>query len=117
MGSYTVAVGVALALGLVVDLGVLRTRLVRQRGFWTAYAILLCFQLLVNGLLTAPPVVSYDPAVLLGWRIAYAPVEDLPYGFALILITLSAWCRLTRHRDAADAAGGAPHGPGSGRPR
>ncbi len=117
MGSYTVSVLCALGVALVVDVGVLRTRLVCRRGFWAAYAILLCFQLLVNGLLTAPPVVGYDSSVIVGWRIAYAPIEDLPYGFALILLTLSVWCRVARRRPGADAVAPARRGPRSGRRR
>ena len=54
---------------LAVDLLVLRTGLVRRRAFWTAYAILFGFQLLVNGVLTGLRVVRYDPAAIpaSGW--------------------------------------------------
>ena len=37
----------------------------------------------------------YNPAAILGLRLAYAPVEDLGFGFALITITLCCWARLT----------------------
>jgi lycopene cyclase domain-containing protein len=89
--TYTVAVllGVAAAAGL--DLIVLRTRLLRRRAFWTAYAIVLFFQLVVNGLLTGLRIVRYNPAEIIGWRIAFAPVEDLLFGFALVLATLTVW--------------------------
>ena len=96
MGSYSVAAGCAVAVAVAVDLAVLRTGLVRQRGFWASYAIVFCFQLLVNGVLTGLPVVSYDPHVIAGLRIAYAPAEDLLYGFSLVLLTLSGWTRLGR---------------------
>jgi lycopene cyclase domain-containing protein len=94
--TYTLAalLGVAAAAG--VDLAVLRTSLLRRKAFWTAYVIVLGFQLVVNGLLTGLPVVRYDPAVILGWRLAYAPVEDLFFGFALVLLTLSVWVWLGR---------------------
>ncbi|MGI8532988.1 MAG: lycopene cyclase domain-containing protein [Geodermatophilaceae bacterium] len=96
--SYTAlsVVGVVLVLG--VDLGVLRTRLVRRRVFWTAYAIVVFFQLIVNGVLTGRRVVTYDPGAILGPRVVFAPVEDLLFGFALILLTLSTWIWLGRHR-------------------
>jgi lycopene cyclase domain-containing protein len=94
MGSYTAGAVLAVALAVSVDRWVARSRLVEQRGFWAAYAIILVFQLAVNGVLTAPPVVAYDPGVILGWRLVYAPVEDLLYGFALILLTLAGWTRL-----------------------
>ncbi len=89
--SYTLAavLGAAGAVGL--DLVVLRTRLLRRKLFWATYPILLAGQLLANGLLTGRGIVRYDPAAVLGWRLAYAPVEDLVFGFALILSTLSLW--------------------------
>jgi len=94
MGSYTVGVVIAAALAVGIDRWVTRSRLVGQRGFWAAYAIIVVFQLAVNGVLTAPPVVAYDPDVIVGWRLVYAPVEDLMFGFALILLTLAGWTRL-----------------------
>jgi lycopene cyclase domain-containing protein len=89
--SYTAlaVVGVVLALGL--DLVVLRTRLVRRRAFWVAYAIIIAFQLIVNGVLTYRGIVRYDKHAILGWRIAGAPIEDLLFGFSLVLLTLSWW--------------------------
>ena len=87
--TYTVAalLGVLVAAGL--DLVLLRTALLRRRAFWVAYAIVVFFQLVVNGLLTGLKIVRYDPGAILGWRIAYAPVEDLLFGFAMVLATLS----------------------------
>ena len=89
--SYTAlaVLGVVLALGL--DLAVLRTRLVTRRSFWVAYAIILLFQLVTNGVLTGFHVVRYDRDQILGPRIAYAPVEDLLFGFSLVLQTLAWW--------------------------
>jgi lycopene cyclase domain-containing protein len=89
--TYTAAaaLGVGAALGL--DLAVLRTRLVLDRVFWVSYAIVLGFQLAVNGVLTGRGVVRYDPMAVLGWRFAYAPVEDIAFGFALVLTTLGTW--------------------------
>ena len=73
---------------------VLRTGLVRRSTFWMAYAIIVFFQLITNGVLTGIPIVRYDPAQIIGWRVVYAPVEDLLFGFALVLVTLSVWVRL-----------------------
>src|SRR3954453_10469495 len=96
--TYTELVLLAMPGAVAVDLFVLRTRLIRRRAFWTAYAILCGFQLLVNGTLTGLRVVRYDPATITGVRLAYAPVEDLGFGFALILLTLSCWVRAGRRR-------------------
>ena len=89
--SYTITALLGLVGALVVDLAVLRTRLVLGRVFWATYPIVFVFQLLFNGLLTGRGVVNYDPAAILGVRIAYAPVEDLVFGLALVLLTLSLW--------------------------
>ncbi len=78
------------------DLILLRTFLLRRKAFWTAYAILFGFQLLVNGLLTGLRIVRYDRSAITGIRLAYAPIEDLGFGFALILLTLSCWVTLNR---------------------
>ena len=78
------------------DLALLRTRLLCRKAFWVSYAIMVGFQLLVNGVLTGLRIVQYDPDTILGLRLAYAPVEDLGFGFALILLTLSCWVALGR---------------------
>jgi len=94
--SYTALSVIAVAATVAVDLAVLRTRLLLRRIYWVAYAIVLVFQLLVNGVLTGRRVVRYDPRTIIGWRIAYAPIEDLFFGFALVTLTLSMWVWLGR---------------------
>ena len=89
--TYTLAATLGVIAALALDLAVLRTRLVLGRVFWLSYVIVLGFQLVVNGTLTARGVVRYDPTAILGWRIAFAPVEDLAFGFALVLTTLVLW--------------------------
>jgi lycopene cyclase domain-containing protein len=89
--SYTAACVVALLGAVLLDILVLRTQLVRRKAFWTAYAICLLFQLLVNGVLTGRRLVTYSPAAILGQRLVYAPVEDIAFGFSLVLQTLAWW--------------------------
>jgi lycopene cyclase domain-containing protein len=100
MTSYTVAATIAVLVAVLTDLLVLRTALVRTRTWWTAYGIVLVFQLLTNGYLTGRGVVRYSDDAILGsgeivllghGRIAYAPVEDLAFGFALVLMSCAAW--------------------------
>jgi lycopene cyclase domain-containing protein len=100
MTSYTVAAGIAVLVGICVDLLVLRTALLRSRTWWTAYGIVVVFQLLTNGWLTGRGIVRYSGDAILGsgrivflgdGRIAYAPVEDLAFGFALVLLSCAAW--------------------------
>ncbi len=92
--SYTVLALLGAAAAAAVDLVVLRTMLLRRKAFWAAYGIMLFFQLITNGLLTGIPVVRYDVHTIIGWRVAFAPIEDLLFGFALIVLTLSTWVRL-----------------------
>jgi lycopene cyclase domain-containing protein len=89
--SYTAAALTGVLAAVVVDLFVLRTRLVTRGVFWATYPIVIGFQLLSNGILTGRDVVRYDPDAIIGLRIVYAPVEDLVFGFALILLSLSVW--------------------------
>ena len=105
--TYTVAAVVAVLVALGYDMLVLRTRLLCRRAFWTAYAIMLGFQLLVNGVLTGVPVVRYDARRVIGVHVAYAPVEDLMFGFAMIVTTLATWVWLGRR--AAPSSPGDTH--------
>jgi lycopene cyclase domain-containing protein len=103
--SYS-ALAVAAVVGvLVVDLAVLRTRLVTRRAFWATYAIVVVFQLLMNGVLTGLDVVTYDPRTVWGPRIAYAPVEDLLFGFAMVTLTLASWAAVNRRANSAARRG------------
>lgn len=103
--TYTqLAVGSVLIV-VAVDLWLLRTRMVTRRVFWTSYAIVVFFQLVTNGMFTGFGVVRYDGDAIIGetspevgpppflgeGRIAFAPVEDLLFGFALILLTIALW--------------------------
>ena len=99
--SYSALAVIAVVAVLVVDLAVLRTRLVTRAVFWTTYAIVVVFQLLMNGVLTGRGVVVYDPAAILGPRIAYAPVEDLLFGFAMVTLTLASWAAVNRRANTA----------------
>src|SRR3954468_24360473 len=94
--TYTAAAVLGVLGALAVDLGLLRTRLVLGVTFWATYPIILVFQLLANGVLTGLGVVRYRPDGILGVRLAYAPVEDLAFGFALVLLALSVWVWLGR---------------------
>jgi lycopene cyclase domain-containing protein len=94
--TYTVASLIGVAVALFLDVAVLRTRLVTRAVFWWTYPLILIFQLIANGVLTGRGVVRYAPRAIIGWRIAYAPVEDLAFGFALVLVTLSVWVWLGR---------------------
>jgi lycopene cyclase domain-containing protein len=103
--SYSALAVAAVVAVLVVDLAVLRTRLVTRRAFWATYAIVVVFQLLMNGVLTGLDVVTYDPRTVWGPRIAYAPVEDLLFGFAMVTLTLASWAAVNRRANSAARRG------------
>ncbi len=110
--TYTAATVTALVLASVLDLALLRTRLLATRRWWTAYGIVLVFQLITNGWLTGRRIVTYSPDAVIGTgevtflgqgRIAWAPVEDLGFGFALVLATCALWVWQGRRRSPGTA--------------
>jgi len=94
--SYTQIAVMAVAISALIDIILLRTRLLFRKVFWTSYAIILLFQLITNWWLTSRKIVIYDSHTIIGTRLASAPVEDLLFGFSLILGVLSLWVYLGR---------------------
>ena len=103
--TYTQAAVLAVVGSAALDLLVLRTRLLARKAFWVTYAIVVFFQLVTNGVLTGRGIVAYDAHAVAGTgsrigstppflghgRIVYAPFEDLLFGFALVLQSLTWW--------------------------
>jgi hypothetical protein len=108
--TYTQLAIVGVALAIAFDLWGVRTRVITRKAFWVSYAIIVFFQFITNGMFTGFQIVKYDGAFIIGstspanepppfigdGRIAFAPMEDLAFGFALILLTLSMWVWLGR---------------------
>ena len=94
--SYTSLVLIAIAFTVVNDLLLLKTRLLTRKVFWTSYAIIIFFQLLTNGWLTYNEIVTYSEDAIIGVRIAFAPIEDLGFGFALVTNVIALWVYLGR---------------------
>ena len=92
--TYTQLAVAALVLAIAFDLYLFNTQLLKRKTFWSSYAIIVSFQLLTNWWLTSRNIVMYSPDAIIGIRIASAPVEDLLFGFALVLGVLSNWIRL-----------------------
>lgn len=89
--TYTQLAILSVFLVLLIDNLVLRTRLTTRKGFWTAYSIILFFQLITNWWLTSRGILTYNESVIIGLRIASAPVEDLFFGFSMVTLTISLW--------------------------
>lgn len=121
--SYTQLAVLGVVVVILIDLFVLRTRLLRRKVFWASYAIVVFFQLVTNGVLTGLRVVRYDGEAIVGsttpvdgpppflgdGRIAFAPLEDLLFGFALVVLAQAVWVWLGRR--------GVQRTPYSGPPR
>lgn len=103
--SYSALAVTAVVAVLVVDLFVYRTRMVTRKAYWTAYAIIVFFQLLMNGVLTGLDVVVYDERAIWGPRVVYAPVEDLLFGWAMVTLTLASWAAVNRRANTARRRG------------
>jgi lycopene cyclase domain-containing protein len=59
--------------------------------FWITYALILPFQLLTNWWLTSKNIVMYSSDQIIGRRLAGAPIEDLLFGFSMIVLSLALW--------------------------
>ena len=94
--TYTALVLIAIAFTIINDLFLLKTRMLTRKVFWTSYAIIIFFQLLTNGWLTYNEIVTYSDDAIVGVRIAYAPIEDLGFGFALVTNVMALWVYLGR---------------------
>jgi lycopene cyclase domain-containing protein len=94
--TYTQIALIAVLIAAFVDLQVLQTKLLKRKVFWTSYAIILPFQFLTNWWLTSRNIVMYSQDAIIGIRIASAPMEDLFFGFALILSVMATWVYLGR---------------------
>jgi lycopene cyclase domain-containing protein len=98
MISYSQIAIFSILATLILDFLLLKRRIILKKVFWYSYAIILPFQLLTNWWLTSRNIVMYSPESIWGVRIAAAPVEDLLFGFSLILITLDCWVTVTRKK-------------------
>ncbi len=81
----------AVLVAVIFDLYLLRSQMMTRKIFWKTYFLILPFQLLTNWWLTSNKIVMYSDGEIIGTRIAGAPLEDLLFGFSMILLTLSLW--------------------------
>jgi lycopene cyclase domain-containing protein len=96
MADYTwmaLAADVAVVL---MELLWLRTGLFRRRAYFFTLAVVLAFQVPVDGWLTktSAPIVEYNARDIAGVRFPWdIPVEDFLFAFALVTLVLLAWAR------------------------
>jgi lycopene cyclase domain-containing protein len=92
----------AVVIAVLIDLFVTRSQMITRGIFWLTYSVIFPFQLLTNWWLTSKGIVLYSASQIMGKRLAGAPIEDLLFGFSMIVLTLSLWelfSRLHRERD------------------
>ncbi|MCX6404382.1 MAG: lycopene cyclase domain-containing protein [Actinobacteria bacterium] len=109
--TYTQLALAGVLLAVLNDLYLLRTKLVTRRIFWVS-----------NGVLTGLRTVRYNGDVIIGsstpidgpppmfgdGRVFFAPVEDLFFGFALVLLSLTLWVWLGRRGVEREPMSGPP---------
>jgi lycopene cyclase domain-containing protein len=101
--GYTLPAVLAVIVVIALELGVLRTGLLRRPAYWISMVIVVGFQILVDGWLTklSAPIVIYDERHTTGIRFPFdIPVEDFLFGWAMITAALLLWERQRqRNRD------------------
>jgi lycopene cyclase domain-containing protein len=99
MPEYTVAVVAAVVAVVALELGVTRSGILVRPAYWITVAIVLLFQVAVDGWLTkqTAPIVVYRSSATTGLRWPWdIPVEDFGFGFALVTLVLQLWVRQAR---------------------
>ncbi len=94
----------AVVVAILADLFLLRTQMITRGIYWLTYALIFPFQLLTNWWLTSRKIVQYSPSEIIGRRLAGAPIEDLLFGFSMILLTLALWEFFSQRRVASPSA-------------
>lgn len=94
--GYTLPAIVSVVAVCALELALLRTGLFRRPAYWISMAIVLGFQIPVDGWLTklSAPIVIYNEQQSSGLRFPFdIPVEDFLFGFALVTGVLLLWER------------------------
>ena len=89
----------AVVFAVVIDLFIVRTQMMTRGIFWITYGLIVPFQLLTNWWLTSKSIVMYSDDQIIGRRLAGAPIEDLLFGFSMILFTLAIWEFVVQRQD------------------
>lgn len=91
MKEYTLLAVAGVILAVIIDMLVLKTRLLLNKKFWVFWGVMFILIFIINGYLTWRPIVLYGEGHYLGIRLFTIPVEDFLYGFALLTINIAIW--------------------------
>ncbi|MGH9165143.1 MAG: lycopene cyclase domain-containing protein [Acidimicrobiales bacterium] len=90
---------------VLIELRVARTGIFRMPAYWIAMAVVVAFQIPVDGWMTklSDPIVIYNPEVLSGWRWPLdIPTEEFVYAWAMLTLVIVGWERAGRRRGAGN---------------
>lgn len=99
MPEYTLLTLLAVPAVVAVELVWLRTGVFRRLQYWLSMAIVMFFQVWVDGWLTklSDPIVIYNPQHHSGIRFPWdIPVEDFGFGWAMVTLVIICWVSLGR---------------------
>ncbi|MBL3699664.1 lycopene cyclase domain-containing protein [Leucobacter luti] len=94
LALYPVATLLTMVAVILIELLWLKTGIFRTAQYWVSLAIMMSFQVLVDGWLTklSNPIVIYTPETMLGVRFPWdIPIEDFGFGFAMLTLTILIW--------------------------
>lgn len=120
--TYTQLSIISVLAVVLIDFVVLRTYLIRKKVFWVSYVIIVGFQFVTNGLFTGLQIVKYRDFAIVGsdspvndappfigdGRLFFAPVEDLGFGFSLVLLSMSLWVFSQQRTSDKETSAGPP---------
>lgn len=108
MGIYTLTALVSVVVVLAIELLWLRTGILRTWRYWLAMAIVMGFQVPVDGWLTklSDPLVLYNEADMTGIRAPWdIPVEDFAFGFGMVTLAMVLWVHAGRREERRAGTG------------
>ncbi|MCK5927727.1 lycopene cyclase domain-containing protein [Nocardioides sp. REDSEA-S30_B4] len=108
MGIYTLTALVSVVVVLAIELLWLRTGILRTWRYWLAMAIVMGFQVPVDGWLTklSDPLVLYNEADMTGVRAPWdIPVEDFAFGFGMVTLAMVLWVHAGRREERRSGTG------------
>ncbi|CAB4770466.1 unannotated protein [freshwater metagenome] len=114
MGIYTLTALVSVVVVLAIELLWLRTGILRTWRYWLAMAIVMGFQVPVDGWLTklSDPLVLYNEADMTGIRAPWdIPVEDFAFGFGMVTLAMVLWVHAGRREERRAGAAPGTAGP------
>ncbi len=91
MKEYTLLAVAGVVLAVIIDMLVLKTRLMLNKKFWIFWCVMFVLIFIINGYLTWRPIVLYGEGHYLGVRLFTIPIEDFLYGFALLTLNITIW--------------------------